>query len=129
MPNLALFDTVPDDVLAFGRGTGFNPKMVADWMSLDNADVSRISAVSRKSVRYDQNMPKAVGERLEEIAQVANMVARIFNGDAVKTAQWFKTKNPMLGDVSPRDMVRLGRYDRLRKYIITAIADNSSPAR
>ena len=29
----------------------------------------------------------------------------------------------MLGDVSPRDMIRLGRYERLRKFIINAMID------
>ena len=29
----------------------------------------------------------------------------------------------MLGDVSPRDMIRLGRYERLRKFIINALLE------
>lgn len=118
-----LFDTVAPDALAFGRGPGFNPKRVVDWLDFDKDEISRIASVSKASVRYDEAAPKAVRERLEEIANVVNMVAGIFDGDSAKTALWFRTKNPMLGDVSPRDMVRLGRYDRLRKFVISAIAD------
>lgn len=126
MSNSGLFATVaPDDLLAFGRGPDFNPKRVADWMDLTKNEVSKIALVAKASVRYDEAAPKAVVERLEEIANIANMVAGIFDGDLAKASLWFRTKNPMLGDVSPRDMVRLGRYDRLRKFIITAIVDRT----
>jgi hypothetical protein len=129
MNSSGLFENIPDDVLSFGRGPGFDAKRVADWLNLDKSEVSRISSVAQTSVRYDDNMPRPVHDRLEEIALICNQVARIFDGDVIKTALWFKTKNPLLGDISPRDMVRLGRYDRLRKFIISAIADrNMRPA-
>jgi hypothetical protein len=124
MSSQNLFSTVaPDDLLAFGRGADFSPKRVADWMDLNKGEVSKIASVAKASVRYDEDAPKAVVDRLEEIANIANIVAGIFDGDAAKAALWFRTKNPMLGDVAPRDMVRLGRYDRLRKFIVTAIVD------
>lgn len=126
MSNPGLFATVaPDDLLAFGRGADFNPKLVVDWMDLSKNEVSKIASVAKASVRYDDAAPRAVVERLEEIANIANMVAGIFEGDLAKAALWFRTKNPMLGDISPRDMVRLGRYDRLRKFIVTAIVDRT----
>jgi hypothetical protein len=34
----------------------------------------------------------------------------------------------MLGDVSPRDMIRLGRFDRLRRFIISAMAERAPAA-
>ena len=76
-----------------------------------------------KSVRYDAHIPEQVRLRLEEIASTINLVAKQFNGDQEKTATWFKARNPLLGDVSPRDMIRLGRYDRLRAFIIQAMSD------
>jgi hypothetical protein len=66
-------------------------------------------------------MPLAVRERMEEIASVMNMVAQTFQGDEDKTVAWFKARNPLLGDISPRDMIRLGRYERLRRFIINAL--------
>jgi hypothetical protein len=66
-----------------------------------------------------------VRERLEEIAITVNMVAKFFDGDVDKTVTWFKARNPLLGDVSPRDMIRLGRFERLRKFIINAILDKN----
>lgn len=116
-----LFDTVPDDLLQFGRGQAFDAKKAAEFLSLKRADVGRIAAVAKSSVRYDDHIPEQVRVRLEEIAATINLVAKQFNGDAEKTVSWFKARNPLLGDVSPRDMIRLGRYERLRRFIIQAM--------
>ena len=116
-----LFGSLPDDVLNFGYGSEFNAQKVPQFLGLKKEDVSRIAAVSVKSVRYDDAMPALVRERLEEIANTANWVAQAFNGDVNKTAAWFRACNPLLGDVFPRDMIRLGRYERLRKFIINAM--------
>lgn len=121
-----LFDSVPDDYMQFGRGAEFNAKAVQGFLNLKKEDVSRIASVSPKSVRFDEAMPEPVRERLEEIAQTINLVARVFDGDAERTVAWFKARNPLLGDVSPRDMIRLGRYERLRKFIVNAMLENRS---
>jgi hypothetical protein len=65
-------------------------------------------------------------ERLVQIASICNLVAQFFDGNAEKTALWFTTKNPMLGDMTPRDMIRFGRYDKLRRFVIGAIVDDQS---
>lgn len=121
----SLFDSVPDDYFHFGEGRSFQPKMVPDALGLKREDVSRLASVSVKSVRYDDAIPEPVRERLEEIAITVNMVAKFFDGDVDKTVTWFKARNPLLGDVSPRDMIRLGRFERLRKFIINAILDKN----
>lgn len=128
MSTAALFRNIPDeDLLGFGVGSAFDPRRVSDWLGLKKVDVSRVAEVSPKSVRWDNDMPAAVHDRLEEIALTCNMVAQAFGGDVVKTALWFKARNPMLGDVSPRDMVRLGRFDRLRRFIISAMNMQTAP--
>lgn len=126
---LGLFDTVPDDVLKFGIGKRFDAKRVPEMLNLKKEDVSRIASVSVKSVRYDEAIPEQVRERLEEIGMTINMVAKVFNGDPEKTAVWFRARNPLLGDVTPRDMIRLGRFERLRKYIIGAMSANDAGIR
>ncbi len=125
-PGFSLFDTVPDDLLHFGHGDSFDAKRVSSLLGLKKEDVSRLASVSVKSVRYDDAIPEQVRERLEEIASTINMVAKAFDGDAEKTSAWFRARNPMLGDVSPRDMIRLGRYERLRKFIINAMMERVS---
>jgi hypothetical protein len=41
-----------------------------------------------------------------------------FNGDACKVALWFELANPMLGNISPRNMIRAGRYKRLLNFVL-----------
>lgn len=118
-----LFDTVAKDPLQFGVESSFQPKRVTEALGLKKVDVSRLAGVSVKSVRYDDAMPEQVRERLAEIAQAVNLVAHMFGGDGEKAVAWFKARNPMLGDVSPREMIRLGRYERLRKFIVNALLE------
>lgn len=125
-PGIGLFDTVTNDPLRFGIGSSFEPKRVTEALGLKKQDVSRLASVSVKSVRYDDAMPEQMRERLEEIAQTVNLVAQMFDGDAEKAVAWFKARNPMLGDVSPREMIRLGRYERLRKFIVNALLERTS---
>lgn len=119
--SFSLFDSVPNDYFNFGVGSSFQPRVVPEVLGLKREDVSRLASVSLKSVRYDDAIPEQVRERLEEIAITINMVAKFFDGDTDKTVTWFKARNPLLGDVSPRDMIRLGRFERLRKFIINAV--------
>lgn len=118
-----LFDTVPEDLLHFGHGEAFDAKKTAQFLALKKADVGRIAAVAEASVRWDNNIPESVRVRMEEIASTINLVAKQFAGDPEKTAAWFRARNPLLGDISPRDMIRLGRYDRLRRFIIQAMTN------
>ena len=126
---LGLFETVPKDYLHFGLGASFDARRVPDLLGLKKEDVSRLASVSVKSVRYDGAMPQQVRERLEEIANTINMVAALFDGDPERTAAWFRARNPLLGDVSPRDMIRLGRYERLRRFIINAMIEKMAGQR
>ena len=121
-----LFDNVREDTLNFGIGKNFDAKRVPEMLNLNREDVSRLASVSVKSVRYDDAIPEQVRHHLEEISITINMVAKVFNGDPEKTALWFRARNPLLGDVAPRDMIRLGRFERLRKYIIGAMGINDA---
>jgi hypothetical protein len=119
-----VFSTVPKtDYLGFykneNRWESF--KRIADFLSFSNEDVSRIGEVSKNSVRYDEKMPEVVKERLLEIANVCELVASYFDGNLDKTAMWFKAQNPMFGEMSPRDMIRAGRYQKVIKIIQQAL--------
>lgn len=116
-----LFATVPDDRLHLGMGKSLDARRVVQLMALKKEEVSKIAKVSPASVRFDDAMPQAVRDRLEEIANIMNMVADTFDGDEDKTIAWFKASNPLLGDISPRDMIRFGRYERLRRFVINAL--------
>ena len=125
-----LYSTVPkSDPLNFWAKHGtLDYSEVTQFLDFDKGELSKLGGVSRKTVRLDDRIPKELKERLEQIANICNLVAEFFDGDAVKTALWFRTLNPMLGDLSPRDMIRYGRYKRLQKFILEAREENAASA-
>ena len=56
------------------------------------------------------------------------LASQFFAGDATKTALWFQTKNPLLGNISPRDTIRYGRYEKLRRFVMSAMEENAKTA-
>jgi hypothetical protein len=122
-PSSVLFNTVSQrDNLKFWRGNILNYQKVRDFIGLDTRDISRVAGVAKSSVRYDEKAPKEVREHLENVANICNLVFQFFNDD-VKTKLWFQTPNPMLGNVSPRDMIRLGRYNKLLRFVTQAMEE------
>lgn len=79
-------------------------------------------------IRFDQNIPQAVAERLREIANIANLVGEFFEGDVHKVGLWFELANPQLGGISPRTMIRAGRYKRLLNFVVEARAAEQAAA-
>jgi hypothetical protein len=121
----ALFRTVPEqDLLGFWGNDTFHADKVAKFLNFDRTDVAKVSGVSLKSVRFDHKMPKEVLERLTEIATICGLVAQFFRGDERKTALWFRTPNPLLGGMPPRDMIRLGRYQKLHRFVVNALLES-----
>ena len=120
-----LFRSVRDrDYLGFWADQTLRAREVAEFLQLKKPDVAKVAGVAPASVRFDQKMPREVHERLEEIANICALVAEYFEGDVAKTALWFRTRNPMLGDISPRDMIRFGRYAKLRQFVMDALSEN-----
>jgi uncharacterized protein (DUF2384 family) len=123
-----LFDTVPKDILSlFQQEGGTDYQKVVRLLDFKKNDVARASNIAIQSVRYDHpRMPKILEDRLNEWAVALNLVAQFF-GDEQRTVLWFKTPNPLLGDMTPRDMIRIGRFRKLRRFIQNALAENRSP--
>jgi len=122
-----LFGTVADrDYLGFWANQTLKARAVAEFLDLNKRDVAKVADVAATSVRFDEKIPKDVLERLQEIANICELVAQHFEGDVRKTALWFKTKNPLFGNISPRDMIRYGRYQRLHRFVMEAIAENAA---
>jgi uncharacterized protein (DUF2384 family) len=128
MAPAALFDTVPkQDYLALFPEGGTDYNKVIKLLDFKKADVARASNIATHSIRYDPpRMPKELEDRLNEWAVALNLVAQFFR-DEQKTVLWFKTPNPLLGDMTPRDMIRIGRFKKLRRFIQNALAENESP--
>jgi hypothetical protein len=124
-PNL--FSTVSQDSLHFWQGNTLDYQKVRDFTGFDVRDIARMTGTSKNSVRFDAKAPKEVREHLENIANICNLVFQFFHDD-VKTKLWLQTPNPMLGNVSPRDMLRFGRYAKLLRFINQAMEEGRSSA-
>ena len=101
-----------------------NYEEVVDFLKFKKEDVSKAAGVSLSTVRYDEKIPVQLRERMQEWANLLNLVAEHFEGDSAKTALWFTMPNPLLGNISPRDMIRFGRYKKLLKFIVNALSEN-----
>ncbi|MGH8226516.1 MAG: nucleotidyltransferase family protein [Steroidobacteraceae bacterium] len=121
-PTAGLFGTIPsNDYLQFWQAGRFHPQRVARFLNLSKDDVAHLAGIALSSVRFDRKAPHPLVERLTEVAITCTWVAQFFKGDAIRTALWFKTANPSMGEASPRDMIRFGRHDKLRRFVRDAL--------
>lgn len=97
---------------------------VPKFLNLEKEDVSKAANIAKSSVRYDARIPTELKKLLSEIAVICELVANHFGGDAEKTALWFKMENPALGGISPRDMIRYGRFKKLKSFILNQLEGN-----
>ncbi len=125
----SVFDTIPkvDYLALFPEGRTDYHKVVS-LLDFTKKQVARASNVPLASIRYDQKIPKELEERLREWAIALAAVAMYFK-DAQKTVLWFKVPNPLLGGVAPRDMLRVGRFKKLHRFILNALSENEPPSR
>lgn len=114
------------DPLNFWSSHGLDYRSVTEFLELNTDELSKIGGVAKSSVRFDAKIPKDLKERLEQIANIVGLVAEYFEGDPERTALWFKTPNPLLGEITPRDMIRYGRYKKLLNFVVQASAQNTS---
>lgn len=121
----ALFNSVPqNDYLKLFHDGKVNGQKVVKFLNYKKHDVSVATNIPVSSIRYDENkIPLELEERLREWATALNLVEGFFN-DSHKTMLWFSTPNPLLGGMTPRDMIRLGRFKKLLTFVQTALAEN-----
>lgn len=128
MSGAALFHTVPkDDPLLLFPAGNTDYQRVVKLLDFKKKDVAKASQISVQSVRYDQKMPRELEERVREWAVALSLVGQYFR-DEHKAVLWFKTTNPLLGNLAPRDMIRIGRFKKLYRFILNALHENEPPA-
>lgn len=120
-----IFSNIPkkDYLFLLNKGEACSSKVI-EFVGFKKEDVAKATGVPLQSIRYDGRMPQILKDRVTEWANLFNLVAQFFDGDGVKTALWFKTTNPMLGNISPKDMLRFGRYQKLLKFVLNALSEN-----
>jgi hypothetical protein len=124
----SLFATVPqDDALSLFHGGKPDYEKVVTVLDFKKKDVAKASNVSVDSVRYDEKMPKDLADRMTEWAAAISLVGQYFK-DLHKTILWFKVPNPLLGNIAPREMIRVGRFNKLFRFIQSALNENERQA-
>lgn len=101
-----------------------NYRQVVEQLDFKNKETALAAGIAPENVRFDERMPGELAERIFQWAIGLELVAEHFNGDLKKTALWFRTPNPLLGNLSPRDMIRFGRFKKLLKFIQNAVEEN-----
>ncbi len=76
--------------------------------------------------RGERTPTRLAGE--DDLTALCEQVVGFFEGDVAKTALWFRLPNPLLGDISPRDMIRYGRHIKLQQFVMDALAENAGVA-
>jgi hypothetical protein len=56
--------------------------------------------------------------------QAALKVVNVYFNDESKSMDWMYTRNLLLGDVVPKDMILAGRFDKLMRFIYTQLEEN-----
>lgn len=105
------------------KGSQPDYEKILSVLNFNAKDVARASQIPLASVRYDNKMPRQLLERTKEWANAIALVSEYFN-DFNKTMLWFGIPNPLLGGISPRDMIRIGRFKKLLKFIQTSLDEN-----
>jgi hypothetical protein len=118
-----IFSNLPvGDPFGFYQDGKTNYGKVIELLDFKREDVSRATHTPLASIRLDR-LPREVQERIEEWAYAYTLVASHFK-DVHKTVLWFKMPNPLLGNLSPRDMIRFSRYKKLIKFIQSSLSEN-----
>jgi hypothetical protein len=59
-----------------------------------------------------------------EFYKLYALITTFFKGNALKANLWFQTRNPHLGNISPLEMIQMGRFRKLEKFILYSLEEN-----
>lgn len=75
-------------------------------------------------INFKKGIPTQLRQHFCQWANLINLVAGFFDGDEEKTILWLVSSNPLLGDIPPRNMILMGRYEKLLKFVENSLAEN-----
>lgn len=101
-----------------------NIRKIVELLRFKNRDVAQATELPINAIRYDDRIPRELADALRQWANLLNLVGDYFEGDVEKTCLWFTLPNPELGEMTPRDMIRVGRYKKLLRFVLNSLQDN-----
>jgi hypothetical protein len=99
-------------------------KEVARILDFNKKAVAQGARIPVSNFSFSHPLPSQLEDRLREWAMIIEIVAQHFDGDSEKTALWFRLPNPLLGGYEPREMIRFGRANQLRRVVTDAVEGN-----
>lgn len=64
---------------------------------------------------------------MNQFGKAYDLVTAFFGGNLDRAVLWFRTPNPMLGEVTPEFMIYFGRGDKLLLFIRRSLSENTLP--
>jgi len=77
------------------------------------------------TMKIQHETRKQQSERVGKQAEAHDLVLEFFTGDEKKTMAWFTTPNPLLGNVEPLDLIRMGQADKVLNFVKTQLGHNA----
>lgn len=71
-----------------------------------------------------RNAAKLMQACVEKKLKLYDLLRGFFGNDNFKVATWLGTPNPLLGNISPNEMINKGRIDKLIKFVETSLGEN-----
>ena len=59
-----------------------------------------------------------------KVAYIEGMVRQFFGGNQKKTKTWMETKSPHFGDLSPKELIALGKESKVEEFLSKAKENN-----
>jgi uncharacterized protein (DUF2384 family) len=77
------------------------------------------------TMKIQHETRKQQSERVAKQAEALELVLEFFMGDKKRTMAWFTTPNPLLGNVEPLDLIRMGQADTVLRFVKTQLGENA----
>lgn len=96
---------------------------INSYVFTDNKEPLQISRVLLNYLDQFKNLSQEILTD-KEVMSLYNKILSEMNWSHPKTQTWFKTENPLLGGMSPDEMIKKGRIEKLKQFIEVALDEN-----
>lgn len=121
-----IFSNIPQgDLFGIKTAGSFDYQEAARFLGMNKREVAKAAGVAESSVRYDERMPTGLKDFFMELISVLSVVSSQLEQDKEKTLLWFNMPNPMLGGVSPLQLILIGKHKKLMKFIQRSMSGES----
>ena len=112
--------SIPNHFGLFDIEGEVNCEKTINSIQLSKDELAQSFQLSSNQLRFDR-ASKETKKVIAELAESIERVAEIFSGNKAKTKRWFNVPNPHFGNASPKDIIIIGRFERVKKFIFSNV--------